>query len=491
MKNKSRRRFIKSTAATLAGLPFAGKTSIGSPSLLSNPIQTENAKPGTWEWQIDDLARESEIEGYASQTSINRGTSIKFYVNTRESKFQLEIFRLGWYGGMGGRRMTNPIRLNGVNQTIPQPAADTGLIECNWKVSYTLNVPKRADVTDWCSGVYLAKLTALSSYKQSYIVFVVRDDDRSSPYLFQSSVTTFQAYNGWGGKSLYDYNSIDGRAYVVSFNRPYDDGGGTGHLAADWAGWEQNMLRFLEREGYDVTYCTDIDTHSKSTLLHTHKAFLSVGHDEYWSWQMRQNVENALKNKAVNLGFFTANAAYWQIRFEADSSGQANRRMVCYKDAYLYDPYYANSSTRKYTTVQWRDPIVNRPEDALLGVMYEYYPVNGDIVVENTNHWVYAKTGLRDGDRLSGLLGYEADRIFGNAPSTLVRLAHSPLDADGVVGYSDMTTYSLSNGAQVFATGSIQFAWGLDDLYAWIVHPDLVSPQAQQMTRNILERFAK
>ncbi|HYE75188.1 MAG TPA: N,N-dimethylformamidase beta subunit family domain-containing protein, partial [Blastocatellia bacterium] len=485
MKNRSRRKFIKSTAVTLAGLPLIKSVSIGGPSLQSNPIQLENEKPGTWEWQLENQSFEREIEGYASHTSINRGSSIKFYVNARESKYQLEVFRLGWYGGMGGRRMTNPIQLTGTAQTIPQPDPETGLIECQWKVSYTLKVPKRADSTEWCSGIYVAKLTALSSYKQSYIVFVVRDDDRPSTYLFQSSVTTFQAYNAWGGKSLYEFNSTDGRAYKVSFNRPYDDGDGTGQIVTGWAGWELNMLRFLEREGYDVTYCTNVDTHSKSTLLHTHKAFLSVGHDEYWSWQIRQNVERALKNKAVNLAFFTANAAFWQIRFESDSSSQANRTMVCYKDAYLDDPYYYSASTRKYTTVQWRDPIVNRPEDALLGVMYEYYPVNGDLMVENTNHWVYANTGLQDGDRLSGLLGYEADRIFGNAPSSLVRLAHSPLDADGVVGFSDMTIYSLSNGAHVFATGSIQFAWGLDDLYSGIVHPNLVSAPAQQMTKNI------
>lgn len=251
-----------------------------------------------------------------------------------------------------------------------------------------------------------------------------------------------------------------------------------------------NLLRFLEREGYDVAYCTNVDTHASANLLNNRRAFLSVGHDEYWSFSMRQSVESALRNRAVHLGFFTANACYWQIRLESDSSGQANRTIVCYKDDYLKDPSYNNAATRQYTTVTWRDPILNRPEDGLLGVMYDFYPVDGDMVVENTSHWVYADSGLVDGSRLPGLLGYEVDRIFGHAPATLVRLAHSPVDADGNVGFSDMTIYSLGNGAQVFATGTHRWAWGLDDWFAPDWHPNRVHPGAQQVTRNVLARFA-
>jgi hypothetical protein len=493
-KKKTRRQFLRTSAAGLAGFPLIKQSALGGASLnaleAANPVAAENAKPGTWEWELENAARNREIEGYASKTSVNRGESISFYVHTREKNYSLEVFRLGWYNGMGGRRVTNAVRLAGVRQTMPTPNAQTGLIECRWKNPYTITVPQSADATDWCSGVYVAKLTALRSRAQSYVIFVVRDDARPSPYLFQSSVTTFQAYNAWGGKSLYEFNSTNGRAYKVSFNRPYDDADGTGQVVTGWAGWELNMLRFLEREGYDVTYCTNVDTHARAALLNTHRAFLSVGHDEYWSWQMRGNVENALNNRAVNLGFFTANACYWQIRFESDSNGQANRTVVCYKDDYAADPDYNNSARRQYTTTTWRDPVVNRPEDALIGVMYDYYPVNGDIVVENAGHWVYANTGLQNGDRLAGLLGYEADRIFGNAPATLVRLAHSPLDADGVPGFSDMTIYSKANGAHVFATGSIQWAWGLDSYFAGIVHPNLASAPAQQIMRNVLARFA-
>src|SRR5205807_1234894 len=128
-------------------------------------------------------------------------------------------------------------------------------VECRWTNPYVLAIPSTpGDPTDWASGVYLAKLTTGVSGKQSYIIFAVRDDARPSSYLFQSSVTTFQAYNSWGGKSLYDFSSTGGRAFKVSFNRPYDDGAGTGNFVNGVSGWEHNMLRFLEREGYDVAY---------------------------------------------------------------------------------------------------------------------------------------------------------------------------------------------------------------------------------------------
>ncbi len=489
----TRKEFLQSSAAALLGLPLLqgrGANALAQ-QLDVNPIVLENAKPGSFDWYPNNPARHQEIEGYASSTSVNRGNSILFYVNTSESYYQIEIFRLGWYGGAGARRMTDPVKVRGTRQTRPRPNANTGLIECCWNKPVTLRVPCSSDPTNWCSGVYIAKLTALTSQTESYIPFVVRDDARSAAHLFQLSVTTYQAYNAWGGKSLYEFNSTNGRAVKVSFNRPYDDGYGTGNLLAEWSGWECNMLRFLEREGYDLNYCTNLETHTSPALIARHRSFLSVGHDEYWSWQMRQNVEDARNKQAMHLGFFTANACYWQVRFERDSLLQGNRTMVCYKDDYQRDPYYPILSRRKYTTVTWRDPILNRPEDSLIGVMYEHNPVNGDIIIENANHWAYENSGLNNGDRLVGLLGYEVDRIFGNAPAPVTRLAHSPYATDTGINYSDMSIYTLPNGANVFATGTIQWAWGLDDLFAGIVHPNLVNPATQQITRNLMNRFAR
>jgi hypothetical protein len=340
----------------------------------------------------------------------------------------------------------------------------------------------------------VAKLTAGISGTSSHIIFVVRDDARPAPFLFQSSVTTYQAYNPWGGKSLYDFNSTGGRALKVSFNRPYVDEFGSGQFMAFWAGWENNMVRFLEREGYDVTYCTNVDTHAHPGLLATHKAFFSVGHDEYWSWEMREQVEAALAS-GVHLGFFSANTCYWQIRFEpSPADGAANRTIVCYKDSYAQDPYYTdgNPDHQRLVTGLWRAHPVNRPEETLIGVQYDFWPVQSeDLVIENASHWIFEGTGLRDGDRLPGLVGYEADRMFGNSPAGTVRLAHSPVNIDGAfAGYSDMTIYTAPSGALVFATGTIQWSWGLDDFRGGIVHPLVVNPVAQQIMRNLLARLA-
>src|SRR6476659_3762149 len=137
-----------------------------STARASNPIQLENVKPGTSDWQISstNYASNHEIEGYASLTSVNRGGQIQFFVNTAYRNFAIEIFRTGWYGGMGGRRITSAVQLAGTAQpTCPTTDQSTGLIECNWTNPYVLQVPNdTADPTDWASGVYLAKLTGAS-----------------------------------------------------------------------------------------------------------------------------------------------------------------------------------------------------------------------------------------------------------------------------------------------------------------------------------------
>ncbi len=457
---------------------------------LSNPIRIENAKPGDMGWQIDGaVSGDGEIEGYASRTSVLLGQAIDFYVSTQDPSFELTVYRIGWYNGAGGRKMTDTITLPGRDQRMRRfEDPESGLIEADWQRSYRLRIPR-----DWTSGVYVVKLvsdgTNTGDRYMSYIIFVVRDRNSEADYLFQTSVTTYQAYNNWGGKSLYSFNSTDGQpAYKVSFNRPYTDvWGGAG--AGQFFAWEVNMLRFLEREGYDVTYATNIDTHRDRRMLLRHKAFLSVGHDEYWSWRMRSNVERAC-NQGVNLAFFGANNCYWQIRFERSQlTRKPFRTMVSYKEAAGEQDPLALDGKRyndRLITTRWRDKLLNhrpRPEEALIGVMYHGDPVDGDVVISNAEHWVYTGTGAQNGDRLRGLLGYETDASFGYAPSGTEIIAHSP----DPWGYADMTVYEWEpSGAIVFAAGTIQWSWGLDssDIY-----PSRESPVAQQMTRNILARF--
>jgi hypothetical protein len=469
---------------------------LATAGLASNPVQLENAKPGS-AWDLQEDAN-GEIEGYASATSINRGESISIYVRTTQPTYSVSVFRMGWYGGMGARKMLGPIVRTAVSQPMPTPNATTGMVECNWSDPYVLTVPASSDPTDWMSGVYLARLTAGNTTKEKYVMFVVRDDARVSTHYFQSAVNTNQAYNNWGGKSLYGFNSTGPQAVKVSFNRPYNTGAGTGQFL--WQ-WEYNMVRFLEREGYDVSYCTSLDTARRGSLLMNHKDFLSVGHDEYWSYEMRANVESALAG-GVHLGFFSANDIYWQVRFEPSPlTGVADRTMTSYKEsAGTKDPFATDSdpNNNKYVTTNWRSAPVNRPEAALIGVQYIYDPVDTDLVIDNVTSapWVFANTGLHSGDHLLGLVGYEVDAMSANSPAGTVRLGHSPFtDTKGsmpVTRFSDMTVYTASSGATVFATGTIQWAWGLDDWNATYAYsgPLRVSAAAQQLTRNVLQRFA-
>jgi Family of unknown function (DUF6152)/Bacterial Ig domain len=469
---------------------------------LNNPIKIENAQTGTSAWKLTTPATDGQIEGYASLTSVNIGGQIKLFVNTSDPSYTMDIYRMGWYNGAGARELSGPVTLPGMVQPVPTIDSTTGLIECHWTNPYVLSVP-----TTWVSGVYLVKLTALTSGKQSYIIFDVRDDARPSDIVFQSSVTTYEAYNPWGGKSLYPFNSTNGmQARKVSFNRPYGPGYGSaitgvgaGHFLTTNApvnygsgaleGWEYNMVRWLERNGYDVTYLTDLDVHQNSHALFNHRVFLSVGHDEYWSWDQRQNVENA-RDHGINLAFFAANVCYWQIRLEPDYDDQVDRTMVGYKEsAFTTDPYALDSdlTNDKYITTYWRQNNTKPPEDALVGVAYFEDPVNGDMVVSDASGWIFQSTGLSNGSHLTGLLGYEVDRTLGNAPRNLRVLASSPTPS-GM--NATMTLYTAASGAQVFATGSMQWAWGMDnDYFMPNLRPVLLSTAAQQMVVNILTRF--
>lgn len=472
--------------------------------MATNAIVAENARPGTSDWHLARPALAREIEGYAGACSIDRGEAIALYVHTHASAFTLEVFRFGWYAGDGARRVAGPIELPGTPQPMPAMDHDSGLVDCAWDVTYLLHTS-----TEWTGGVHLVRLTEHDSGKQSYIFFVLRDDARGAPLRVQIPVTTYRAYNNWGGKSLYHWGSSShSRASKVSFNRPFAAnsqnpaaaiGMGAGEFLTNLqphpdrygisnAGWDCNMVRWLEREGYDVSYCTNLDVHARVQTMFGCRAWLSIGHDEYWSATMRDRIE-AARDRGTHLGFFSANTAYWQVRLEPSAaSGSPDRIMVCHKKA-KRDPLYATD--RRRTTDKFRSDAVARPEEALLGVMYAGDPVDGDIVVRDAAHWLFAGSGLRDGDRLPGLLGYEVDCVHDVAASAATILAASPWTSipDGTLkGDAHMTLYRATSGALVLATGTIQWAWGLDDLNAPALRAARLCPAAVCITRNFLTR---
>src|SRR5581483_9664966 len=289
-------------------------------------------------------------------------------------------------------------------------------------------------------------------------------------------------------------NSGNVPARKVSFDRPY--AANPYGVRLDGAGdflrrWEYNAVRFLEREGYDVRYVTDVDTHEHGVA--DAQIFLSVGHDEYWSWPMRMALESA-RDRGVHLAFLGADAGYWQIRFEPDAAGTADRTIVGYKEAAAAeDPLARDADPRndRYVTGRFRDAPASRPEERLVGVMYAADPVDADIVVDDARQWVFEGTGLKPGDALRGLLGYEVDAMYGGGPRGIARLAHSPFVDQGRTRYADMTIYRAASGAWVFATGSMQWNWGLDGYNAPGWHAARVDAQAQRIMRNVLDRMRR
>jgi hypothetical protein len=461
-----------------------------------NPIVVENQQPGTETWQLgrtgfrisDDAT--GQIKGYASDTSVNKGGSISFNISVNPAQnFTADLYRMGWYGGLGARLMVSIGPLAGATQRTCSPSSTTGVVDCAWSPTFRYTIP-----TTWTSGVYLVLLTNAQHY-QSYITFVVRDDSRRADLLYQQSVTTYQAYNNYPvgtGKSLYDFNSYGGtvtatgavRAAKVSFDRPYSDGYGSGQLAGNSWSWERYYVGWLEKSGYDVTYSTNLDTHANGGRLLDFKGFLSVGHDEYWSRAM-VNAATTARDAGVNLGFFGANTAYWQVRFEPSASGAANRVMICYKKADL-DPVKDATAT-----VLWRDPPVSRPEQSLVGVQYTAHLKNDGkgamYIVQNSSNWVWSGTGFADGSQVPGILGYETDRSMAEYPLPANRsytvLAESPVvDAAGVKGVANTSIYQAPSGAWVFGSGSNHWSFGLGKA-------GVSDSRIQQATANILDRF--
>jgi len=485
--------FFVLAAAILVALLFgpgllASGTSTGNLQTnvtSGNPIVLENAHLGTNSWKIPSgKEATTQIQAYASATSVLPGQQLTFYVSTQEegTSYSIDIYRLGWYQGYGGRLMTSvpsqTAHAQGYYDSAIQRLVDCtschvdpkiGLVEANWHPSYTLVVP-----FDWTTGIYLAKFTDANS-KQTYVPFDLRGNAHSL-YVAVTPDTTYAAYNTWGGYSLYRAGSgiqVDeaqslSRGVKVSFDRPYIQNSGS----ADVLIFEANAIHSMEQQGYDLSYISNVDLHQQPAQLLDHRAYLSLGHDEYWSRAMRDGVEQA-RDRGVGLAFLGADASYWQIRFEPDSAGIPDRTIVCYKvqtqnNDLALDPLYGRDNTR--LTARWRDPILARPENSLIGVMY-----SGLTHQQQGFPWMLspqAKSALLDGTGLQaeqtygcGLVGYEWDRVFDNGvtPAGLQVLGTSSTVNEGNTADTSNTTYYIApSGAMVFATGSIYWTLALD-----------------------------
>ena len=396
-----------------------------------NAIQRENARPGTTAWQMQ---AGGDIAVYTSQISAGAGDELDFHVSTAY-RYRIVDYRLGWYGGAGARLVGCSPGCSSDEQGRAQgPPVGAEPIRAGWPVTDVMRVG-----VDWTSGYYLAEAVLTSgpwTGRVATTFFVVHPPAHAlgSEILVQVPVNTWEAYNAWGGKSLYDF--FPPRAYAVSFDRPF------GAMAQSPMWWEIQLVRFLEREGYDVSYQTDVDTDLDGASLLRHRLVMVAGHDEYWSGAIRDAFDTALA-EGTNLAFMGSNDGYWRIKYSDD-----DRTIVSYKSLYDPNPVLAQK------TAMFRE--IGRPECELMGVQHQFLrvlPHALDYTVTAAgaaDPWL-AGTGLHAGDAVVGVVGREHDVINPYPISCfhprLTVLFH--YDGAGVDQNGDAVRFTAPSGARV------------------------------------------
>jgi hypothetical protein len=467
------RNFLKIKLPLLAAIIFFATSSL----VAQNYIVAENAKPGTPELEWDIIGKgDLSIQGFATQMSVNKGQKITFKIKTDADDYSIEIYRIGYYQGNGARKVGAGTITASLPQIQPEDRYEllTGKTDCsNWEESAEWTAPGNA-----VSGFYIARLKRADNGGASHIYFVVRDDEGTSNLLYKTSDATWQAYNNYGGNSLYENNSgIPVLGFVhatkVSYDRPFYIRTGQGDNSDCFSPFnaEYPMIRWLERNGYDVSYTTDVDLSQNVTTITPakHKALLSVGHDEYWSAGVRKTFEDA-REAGVHLAFFSGNEVYWKVRWEDDY-----RTMVCYKEGAIGE----------YACGGKCDPLLNewtglwrfgcefpglegcKPENALTGQI-SWIQVTGAITVpyEYRSLRFWRNTEIRSlapgqyATLTSGTLGYEWDyeQYEESYPAGRITMSNT-----GLGGRTHkLSLYRHSSGAWVFGAGTVQWSWGLD-----------------------------
>ncbi|BCH29004.1 hypothetical protein MesoLjLc_09340 [Mesorhizobium sp. L-8-10] len=507
------------SGSVTTGAVVSRTTSQDLAAATNNPIVLENQKPGNpeSEWGIVG-AGDSNIEGFATDISVDRGQTISFKIDTNSNNYRIDIYRLGYYGGMGARKVATIQRTGLQNQPAPLYNAATGTVDAgNWAVSASWAVP-----ADAVSGVYIAKLVRQDGTAgQNHIPFIVRDDSSHSDIVFQTADTTWQAYNGWGGANFYGGNGPAtgqgaGRAYAVSYNRPIATRGGVGTYAGpqDYLfGVEYAAIYWLEQNGYDVSYMSGVDVDRYGSLLLNHRMYLDVGHDEYWSGQQRTNVE-AARDAGVNLQFWSGNEVYWRTRWgnAISADGTPYRTLICYKET--WSPSASIDPSSEWTGT-FRDPRLSppaigggNPENSLTGTMFQVDDVGSNLQAitipyddANLRFWRDTSVAnLQPGQTATltkNYLGYEWDEAPDNGfdPAGLIKLSSTTipvstylLDYGNTTGSGvsthNLTLYRAPSGALVFGAGTVYWAWGLSDNHD--LQPTPTDARVQQAMVNLL-----
>lgn len=447
-----RRRFLGAAAVGAAGAAASALAGCDAGPARSTRRLTGAGRTGGGDWRLGASGPPEAVEGYADKVSVVPGEEFGLYVSTTAPGFRVSAFRVGWYGGAQARLVWRSARVAGRRQAPPDPLGiivATRTVRAGWRRS--LSVP-----TDgWREGAYLLRLDAENGCRR-YVPLVVRSVSAAGRTLLMHAPATWQAYNRWGGYSLYEGRdgSYAHRALAVGFDRPYEGSGAEKFLV-----YERALVVLAERLGIPLAYTTGIDVHLAPSVLRGAHALVALGHDEYWTPEQRRHV-TAARDAGTNLAFLGANTCFRRIRLEPGEGGRA-RTVVCYKTDYGADPYLARHPDMPTTDFRVR-PAAD-PESSLTGVLYDGYPVDAPFVVTRPDHWVFAGTGVRAGQAFPHLVGVEYDRVVPgpHTPSRIEVVAHSPVVCQGRASHSDAAYYTVAGGAGVFATGTMRWVEGL------------------------------
>jgi hypothetical protein len=457
-------------------------------------VVAENQRPGDPSWVISSRGH-GTILGFVDRVSAQRGQTVTLFVTADAPSFSVAAYRIGYYGGTGARKVWTSATVSGRRQPSCPVTATVNMVSCsNWSPSMSVSI-----TSSFVPGDYLFKLISESG-AQSYIPLTVTDPTSHAAFVVKNDVYTWQAWNPYGG---YDYYAgrgqcpsgvypICSRAREVSFDRPYGYANGAG----DFMGSEYPFVRFVEQHGLDVTYITDVDLDTNPHLLDGHRALLSLGHDECWSYAERETAQQA-SAQGMNIAFFAASPMLRHVRPEPSPLGP-ERQLVDYRDS-AADPLFHGGDAHLVTGNTWSDPPASWPEASFVGDDYGGFlepavPLE-PLVVTDADTWIYQGTGLHNGSVVAGVLGSDFDEVDpATHPANLEVLAHSPIDprlaqTQKRDPYSDMTYYTDPlTGAGVFDTG----------INTWIPDltpcpkapsPSCAQPIVDQMTLNLLVVF--
>jgi hypothetical protein len=471
--------------ATTTTVPPPPATFSGPDGVEASWVVAENAKQGTTDWHLHGDGA-VPINGFANLTAARAGQKVTLYVTTEAVKYHISAYRIGYYGGKGGRLVWRSGELKGVAQPACSIAAATRMVACDdWAPSTSLTIGP-----EFVQGDYLFKLVA-DPGQQSYIPLTVWDPSSHATYVVQNSVLTWQGWNNWGGYDMYggappgQTPQYADRAYVESFDRPYANGSG----AADFMALEYPLVYWAEEHGLDVTYWTDVTFSQHPGLLAHHRALLTLGHDETWTLPERNGVI-AARAEGVNVVYFGASPVLRHARLQ-DSPMGADREEVEYRDPQL-DPIYA-TDPEDATGDTWSQPPADAPPSEVVGDTYEGYGLDDPLVVTDAAEWPFAGTGLTNGTQLMGVIAgdYDSYNTASPGPPNVEILAHSPVHPEvGNSPYSDMTYYTWAGGGGgVLATGTIGWVPALSSCRGQL--PACPSGAVQAVTGNILSLFGR